>query len=263
MSNAIEIVLNLETYVDPFPGKADDEVVFVECVRCFGEGHLVGYEFIDGGRCWGCFGHKGANSTVGAERKKEKARVSRRNSELRKTVKRQEAHNERMAAYEAKFPQLSGWWEAMSEDNFLLDLWGKAFDYDLSEKQVAAAAAAMDRRAAWAAQKAEEAIAKAALPPAPVGKVEVTGTVVKVKYHENDFGGAWKMIVEGAEGWKVWATIPAKLWAALEAEQTDENHNTQAEEFVGRRVTFTATLEASDKDKSFAFAKRPSKASIA
>lgn len=262
MSNAIEATFTPVTFVDPFPGLADDAEVFIECVRCFGAGHLVGFEAIDGGRCWGCFGHKGSTSTAGQERKREKGRVYRRNAELRKTVKRQQFHNEQMAKAEALFPELSVWWELISEDSFLLDLWGKAFDYELSEKQVAAAAKAVNRRAEWAAKKAEEAIAKAALPPAPVGKVEVTGTVVKVKYQESDFGGAWKMIVEGEEGWKVWATIPAKLWDALEAEQTDEDHNTQAEEFVGRKVRFTATLEPSDTDKSFAFGKRPSKAVI-
>ena len=270
MSNQIEIVLNLETYADPYPGLADDATVFVECHRCLGEGRLIGFEHVDNGVCYGCFGHKGHDSTAGVERKREKARVSRRNTEERKTVKRQEAHNERIAAYEAQYPQLSGWWEAMAEDSFLSDLWVKAFDYELSEKQVAAAAKAMDRRAEWATKKAEEAIAKAALPPAPTGKVEVTGTIVSVKYKESSFGpgGAWKMVVEGPEGWKVWSTVPAKLIDAAMEEQAardssgDEEFVGWSDFLVGRQITFTATLEPSDRDKSFAFAKRPTKAVI-
>jgi hypothetical protein len=173
-----------------------------------------------------------------------------------------------MAAAEAQYPELSIWWELISEDNFLMDLWSKAFDHELTEKQVAAAAAAVNRRAEWAAKKAEEAKAKAALPPAPSGKVEVSGTIKSVTYKENDFGGAWKMIVEGPEGWRVWSTVPAKVIDAAMEEQAardssdDEEYVGWSDFLVGRTITFTATLEPSQDYKSFAFAKRPTKAAV-
>lgn len=258
MSNHINIALNLETYADPFPGKAKDDMVFIACGRCDGEGRLDHYHTTFGGICFKCNGSKGERVTAEVARKRERGRVQRRNAAERKVAARQEFHNAQMEAAEAAFPVLAAWWEEMEGNNFLTDLWGKAFDYELSEKQIAAAAATIARkRDRQAARQAE----KDAAAPAPSGKLEVTGEVVSVKYQDSDFGGAWKMIVKGEGGFKVWATIPAKLWDALEAE-ADEDHNVQAEEFIGRQVKFTATLEVSDRDESFAFAKRPSKASL-
>lgn len=268
MSNQIATGFTPYVYSDPYPGKADDAAVFIDCGRCMGEGRIAGFEHVDNAVCFECYGHKGHASTAGAQRKLEKGRVQRRNAELRKTARRQTFHNEQMAAAEAQYPELSVWWELISEDNFLMDLWSKAFDKELTEKQVAAAAKAVSRRAEWAAKKVEEAKAKAALPPAPSGKVEVTGTVVKVDYKESQFGGAWKMIVEGPEGWKVWSTVPAKLIDAAMEEQAardssdDEEYVGWSDFIVGRKITFTATLEPSDRDKSFAFAKRPTKAAL-
>jgi hypothetical protein len=98
--------------------------------------------------------------------------------------------------------------------------------------------------------------------------VEVTGTIKSVTYKENDFGGAWKMIVEGPEGWRVWSTVPSKLIDAAMEEQAardssaDEEYVGWSDFLVGRQITFTATLEPSADDKSFAFAKRPSKAAV-
>jgi hypothetical protein len=268
MSNQIATGFTPLVYVDPFPGLADDAAVSLTCQRCFGEGIISGFEHVDGGRCFECYGHGSHASTAGEERVKEQKRVKRDNADQRKTERRQKFHNEQMAAAEAQYPELSIWWELISEDNFLMDLWSKAFDHELTEKQVAAAAASVNRRAEWAAKKAEEAKAKAALPPAPSGKVEVSGTIKSVTYKENDFGGAWKMIVEGPEGWRVWSTVPAKVIDAAMEEQAardssdDEEYVGWSDFLVGRTITFTATLEPSQDDKSFAFAKRPTKAAV-
>jgi hypothetical protein len=116
----------------------------------------------------------------------------------------------------------------------------------LSERQVAAVERSVARDAERAARDAE----RAAEPkvPAPVGKQTVTGEVVGLKWHENDFGGCLKMTVKDDRGFCVWVTVPA----ALSAMQNELER--------GDRVTFSATLEQSDRDESFAFGKRPTKA---
>lgn len=264
MANHIDTAFTPETYVDPFPGKADTDTVWENCY-CGGTGHLKHYDHIDGGVCYGCMGAGGKTLHVGDERRKAKARVQRRNGELRKTAKAQTAHNERIAAYEVQYPELAAWSEAMSENEFLMDLWTKAFKWDLSEKQVAAAAKSITAKAEREAARAAEKAARAA---APVGKVEVTGTVKTVKLQENDFGGAWKMVVEGEGGFKVWTTVPAKIIDAAMEEQAARDTTADAEYvgwsdlIIGRTIRFTATLEASHDDASFAFGKRPTKAVI-
>lgn len=79
----------------------------------------------------------------------------------------------------------------------------------------------------------------------------VTGNVLSIKQEESYFGYTpsitWKMLVMSDENFKVWSTIPAAILGDVE---------------VGTKISFTATLTRSDKDSSFAFAKRPSKARI-
>lgn len=86
---------------------------------------------------------------------------------------------------------------------------------------------------------------EAAMIDAPEGKVEITGKVVSTKWVEGPYNDTLKMLVIDDRNFKVWSTVPA----AIDPE-------------VGQKVRFTATLTRSDKDASFAFAKRPSKASI-
>ena len=256
MSNHIEIRQTRLTYVDPFTGKDDAEVIFIGCGRCGGTGHLHGYEHIAGGVCFECGGSKGSNSTVGAERKREKGRIRYANSKERKLIAKQEAHNARMEAAEAKYPLLAGWSEEMSENSFLLDLWTKAFDYDLSDKQLEAANGVFVRKQERTAARAAE---RASLTPALTGKQTITGTIQTVQYRESNYGGSWKMIVLDERGFKVWATVPAAIFDQ-QRDQAAEGENPFAEALKGRKVQFNATLEASDKDETFAFAKRPTKA---
>lgn len=83
---------------------------------------------------------------------------------------------------------------------------------------------------------------------APTGRVEFTGEVVSRKWRETDFGGSMKLVIKvttDAGAWRVWVTEPS----AIETE-------------VGDIVRMTATLAQSDDDPSFAFGKRPTKATI-
>lgn len=97
--------------------------------------------------------------------------------------------------------------------------------------------------------------------PAPVGRTEVEGVVISVKWVENEFGGSLKMLVEAEPGFRVWATVPKDL---LMIPVVKENGRWEEwrEVNVGERVAFVVTLEQSKDDSSFAFGKRPSKARV-
>ena len=258
MSNHIEIREIVETYVDPYPGKDADEMVLWPCGRCGGDGN-VGYTNVFGGVCFKCNGTKGEHITVKTARQRTRSAVNRRNRKERELIAKQEFHNKQVAAAEAKFPVLAGWFQAMSDGNaFLTDLWAKAFDYELSEKQIAAAAKVLqgdkDREAARAAEKA-------ALSPVVEGKGTITGTIVSVKFKDSQFGGAWKMIVLDDRNFKVWGSVPAAIFDQ-QREEAAEGENPFIEHIKGRKVSFNATIEASEDDKTFGFFKRPTKATL-
>lgn len=115
---------------------------------------------------------------------------------------------------------------------------------ELSARQVEC----VERNAQQAAQRAERAAQpEQVLTPAPSGKQTITGEVVSTKIVDNAFNryGTLKMLVLDDRQFKVWVTVPLSL-------------NVER----GDRVTFTCTLEVSDRDACFAFGKRPTKASV-
>ena len=81
--------------------------------------------------------------------------------------------------------------------------------------------------------------------PVPEGRVTVTGEVVGLAVRESAYGVTLKMTVRDDRGFKVWVTVPS----AIDPERGD-------------RVSFVATLTASDDDKFFGFGKRPAKAEV-
>jgi hypothetical protein len=120
-----------------------------------------------------------------------------------------------------------------------------------SEKQVAYAVKIADKleNAPYEIQKREEEKANAL--PIVSGKQVVEGTVVSVKQQEDNFsyygGFTWKMLVKNEKGQKFWSSIPKAIFDGVE---------------VGVKVQYTATVDVSEKDATFGFAKRPSKAKI-
>jgi hypothetical protein len=98
--------------------------------------------------------------------------------------------------------------------------------------------------------RAAEQEAASAAHPAPTGRVVVTGEITSTKVVEGDYGMSFKIIVKDDAGFKVWCTIPRALMDDLTGGFS---------EVKGRRITFTATLEASRDDVAFAFGKRPTK----
>jgi hypothetical protein len=93
-------------------------------------------------------------------------------------------------------------------------------------------------------REAEREAEQATLTPVVEGKGQVTGEVVSTKLHENDFGSRWVMTVKDDRGFLVWGTVPAALGGVEK----------------GDRVTFSATVTKSDRDDTFGFFKRPTKA---
>lgn len=139
------------------------------------------------------------------------------------------------------------------------DIVDKAYKYgDPSPRQLEFISKLMTRVTekgdAYAARIAAQATETPAL-PVPTGKgVKVTGTVVKVDWKENAYGGRLVMTVKHADGWLIWGTVPQTLVA-------DERGYISGDSAVkaGETVSFTATIEASDRPE-FGFFKRPTKA---
>jgi hypothetical protein len=107
--------------------------------------------------------------------------------------------------------------------------------------------AGVDRREKWEAERAaERARLQAAGVKAPAGRVKVTGKVVSVKDHTNNFGTVPKATIKTDEGWTLWVTLPSSV----------------DRDCVGRTITLEASIKPSDRDPAFAFGSRPTKASI-
>lgn len=131
-------------------------------------------------------------------------------------------------------------------NGFIADVSRKLRQYgELSERQVNAVRAAIIRDAEWAARKEQEEAARAAEIMVPVieGKQQITGEVLSLKWQDSDFGSTLKMLVKDERGFKVWGTVPR----SIDPERGD-------------RVVFSATITKSDRDESFGFFKRPTKA---
>lgn len=119
----------------------------------------------------------------------------------------------------------------------------------LSRLQINCIPKAAERAATWVAKRAEE-DAKPKV-PAPEGRVEIQGEVVHTRVDDGYYGSVIKMMVQ-CEGFKVWGTAPDCLLS-----ETVNNGGLR-----GHKIKFRATLTRSDKDESFAFAKRPTNAEL-
>jgi hypothetical protein len=127
----------------------------------------------------------------------------------------------------------------------------------MSERQIAAAVKSLSKAIEFLNRNTARAAEQASAAPVPIGKrIVVTGTVVKVDWKDNGFGGRLVMTVKHADGWLVWGTVPQSL-------TTDDQGYITTESGVkaGDTVTFTATIDPSDKPE-FGFFKRPTKASV-
>lgn len=102
--------------------------------------------------------------------------------------------------------------------------------------------------------------------PLPVGKLELVGRIVSTKYQEGYMGDVFKMLVELDDGNRVWGTVPSKVQDHVMNYNNDvamgRVEATSFREYEGLRVSFSATVERSDRDEHFGFFKRPSKVRV-
>lgn len=122
------------------------------------------------------------------------------------------------------------------------------------------------RQAVWAAEREiENANAEAIVN----GKQSITGEIISTKVVDGFAYGqrVVKMVVKDDRGFKVWGTVPQAILdeyvyrsgIGFDADENYWNYNV----LKGQRVTFSATVEASNDDDKFGFFKRPTKAAIA
>lgn len=212
-------------------------------------GHYLKYNFI-------CRDSTGQNFVVGCDcvEKLDDTRlmslIQIANEKARKTAERQRKISKEM---KRKADNEVAWLEAnpLLADAFDFcrnneAAWGVARDItrkvgeygSISDKQVALLVREYDK---YINPPAKEAIVEA-----PAGKLVVTGEVLSFKWVDSFTGfghGTMKMLVRDDRGFKVFGTCPASLSGAVK----------------GSRVTFTATLQPSSSDPSFAFFSRPTK----
>lgn len=225
--------------------KPTQAVGLAVCNKCGGRG---GWEGWPGFTCYRCYG-KGVDPTEktwvfppewtdeqvdGFYADREAKAAARR---AKRDAKRAVETAATFAANLAKCPALDV--DQDSIEGFALSIWRKAHRYELTERQRDAYVKAL-------ADAADRAAEEAARQPAPAGRTTVVGKIVSRKSQEGQWGTTPKIVVATEPGWRVYVTCPDAIW--------------QAE--VGDTVQFDATLTPSDDDPTFAFGKRPSKATI-
>lgn len=126
------------------------------------------------------------------------------------------------------------------------DIMFKAFDYDLSEKQIAVlereVAQVTERTAKKAEREAQWAAEAEAAEDAPEGRVTITGRVIKTFVKETQYGTQYKIMVKLDTGARIYMSSPKSV--PFE---------------TGITITGTVTVERSEDDSKFGFGKRPSK----
>lgn len=206
------------------------------CTRCSGQGIIQGYYYVQGGVCFKCNGNGGfgpwiAEEVWNAEVARKQAQAEKRQeAKARKLAREAQANLENvLSAYGADL------FEGLCDESpaFVRDILDKARRWgSISEAQANAV------RKALAPKPAKE--EQALLAPLPVGRVKITGKILRVKTQDSPWGTQTKILVQNENGWKVYGTFPA----GLEAGEGDE-------------VSFTATVEAKPGEAGFGFFSRP------
>ena len=177
---------------------------------------------------WERFGNPDFKNVIAGAARRAELKAAR-NHRVAKAVSAMSA--EVLAAYE--------WAQTDGAQPIAADIASKVAAYGpLSVKQEAFLVKLMTE-----AQEVAVALEAKTITPCPTGRLTVEGEVKTTKYQESDYGGAWKMLVETTDGYKVWGTVPSAI------------HGVQK----GDVVKFTASIQPSDNDVTFGFFSRPSK----
>lgn len=225
------------TYVDPCPGMKGDDIVTENCDRCAGSGYIPEYGHVYGGECFQC----NAGGLLYRKVKNVRAVEHRVVNDHNRAIDDEQRGAARIAALPTDDPALAAALDALgADDDFAESIIGQIRSgKNLSERQRSAVLASAQRTADRAAEDAAAA-------DVPVGRVEVSGVVLTIKWVDGMYRDTQKMLVKADSGFKVWGTVPTSI---MEADKGD-------------RVTFTATVEPSKDDPKFGFYKRPAKAVI-
>ena len=86
-------------------------------------------------------------------------------------------------------------------------------------------------------------------------RMTIEGEILTLKMQESDYGDTLKMLVQHADGWKVWGSVPSAM-------NTWDYENDCDGLKKGDKVRFDAKVEPSKDDKKFGFFSRPTKAVI-
>lgn len=167
------------------------------------------------------------------------------------------------------------------ENGFLRDLATQVTDgwngkpKPLTEGQERAALRVISETARRAQQQAE---LQAAARPCPVGKVQISGQIVKITSREGYMPGTAELKATVAcDGYKIWVSLPRALenwasenrhkelwqdWRPTSGPDYDGATARWTRALRGMQISFTAQVERSDRDESFGFAKRPTRVSF-
>lgn len=111
----------------------------------------------------------------------------------------------------------------------------------------------IDERPALEAKRKAE--ADAALPvPQTDKRVKIEGKIISTKTEEGPYGTVTKMLVQHADGYRLWGTVPRGM--------NDEGAKIGDHGLKGKTVSFVARIQRSEKDSKFGFFSRPTNASV-
>lgn len=149
--------------------------------------------------------------------------------------------------------------DARFEERTIQDIIGRLANPrngNISDRQVAFVRSLLVKiagRAAQAAQRqATREAERASAADVVAGRREIEGVVLTTKLVQGHFGTTVKMLVQAADGSKVWGTVPAALTASY------TRHGVER----GDTVALVATVEPSKDDPKFGFFARPTNARI-
>jgi hypothetical protein len=155
--------------------------------------------------------------------------------------------------------------ELYFEERTIRDIVGKLVKYgSISEKQVAFVRKLLDAIPARAGKEAARAAEIAAAKPVPVTdkRITIKGKVLSIR-PATEFAPT-KILVQHADGWKVWGSMPTILADIVQHPAIDgrpgwsEAVYTQIDK--GDEIQFDARVTVSKDDPKFGFYKRPTKA---
>lgn len=156
------------------------------------------------------------------------------------------------AAYEIYTAYLTKTVEQVNAASFaeqtVADIVGNVVRYgNISVKQSAYLAKLLEKIAAAPALQAQRDAEKAAAKPIPAdGRITVEGAILCRKIVDTQFGSVAKILVQHADGWKVYGSLPSNIGDAEK----------------GAIVRFDGKVEISKDDAKFGFFSRPTKAVV-